>query len=477
MSSTPSRSRSGYVNPMAATMEPKRMQLLRAILRKALDASVNDASALDMTDYLPLTNVDFQDEVGVQVIQNIRNRIEVRFDELCSQYGLCEKFAELEKLIQWEDEWQLRQEAGIQIIAPQRTEAQTPQDLLTLERVRLIRQEKKRLEQQLQEIHQANTNLEKSITETQSSASSMLSAMESRLDTIARVLFLFKMPHLFLNNIFLGITNLNDIISEVTMANAKAEAKKNEGNEFFKRKDYAHAIEKYSEAIALDVTNHVYFSNRSAAYAGLNQFAEAAADGEQCIKLNPKFVKGYHRQALGLKGLKDYAKALEVLKAGQRVDFNNNDLNKLINEIEPLLAKAQTAKRAGMGHAEKLKEQGNDLFKSAQFEKAIEVYTEAIDSCDKDSSPLAISCYNNRAACHQQLSNFSAVIRDCSHVLELEPNNQKALLRRGLAYEGLERYRLALQDIRALLALDPSIEIANKAQHRIGAAVRALKDM
>ncbi|KDO16555.1 hypothetical protein SPRG_17929, partial [Saprolegnia parasitica CBS 223.65] len=119
----------------------------------------------------------------------------------------------------------------------------------------------------------------------------------------------------------------------------------------------------------------------------------------------------------------------------------------------------------------------NDLFKSAQFEKAIGIYTEAIEACEKDSSPVAISCYNNRAACHQQLSNFSAVIRDCSHVLEVEPTNQKALLRRGLAYEGLERYRLALQDIRALLALDPSIDIANKAQHRIGAAVRALKDM
>ncbi|KDO20198.1 hypothetical protein SPRG_13452 [Saprolegnia parasitica CBS 223.65] len=261
------------------------------------------------------------------------------------------------------------------------------------------------------------------------------------------------------------------------MASPKAEAKKNEGNEYFKRKEYAPAIEKYSEAIALDSSNHVYFSNRSAAYAGLGKFAEAAQDGEACVRLNPTFVKGYHRYALGLKGLKDYAKALEILKAGQRVDFDNKDLNKLINEVEPLLAKVQAAKRAGMNPSEQLKEQGNDLFKSAQFEKAIGIYTEAIEACEKDSSPVAISCYNNRAACHQQLSNFSAVIRDCSHVLEVEPTNQKALLRRGLAYEGLERYRLALQDIRALLALDPSIDIANKAQHRIGAAVRALKDM
>ncbi|KAH9108501.1 hypothetical protein AeMF1_016333 [Aphanomyces euteiches] len=259
-------------------------------------------------------------------------------------------------------------------------------------------------------------------------------------------------------------------------AKTQAEAKKNEGNEFFKKGQYAQAIEKYTEAINLDPTNHVYYSNRSAAYSGQSLFAQAAQDGEKCVQLNPQFVKGYHRYALGLKGTKQYAKALEVLKAGQKVDFDNKDLNKLINEIEPLLAKVEQARRSGLSPSELLKEQGNDLFKAASFEKAIEVYTEAINACEKDDSPVAISCYNNRAACHQQLSNFSAVIRDCSHVLEYEPENQKALLRRGLAYEGLERYRLALQDIRAVLALNPNIDIANKAQHRIGAAVRALKD-
>ena len=40
----------------------------------------------------------------------------------------------------------------------------------------------------------------------------------------------------------------------------------------------------------------------------------------------------------------------------------------------------------------------------------------------------------------------------------------KALLRRGLAYENLERYRSALEDIRNVLAINPSIEMANAAQ-------------
>lgn len=260
------------------------------------------------------------------------------------------------------------------------------------------------------------------------------------------------------------------------MANAAADAKKNEGNEAFKKGDWKKAVEKYTEAIKLDGTNHVYFSNRSAAYLGWLKYEEAAADAAKCIALNNCFVKAYHRHALALKGLKKYEEALATLRAGQRVDFDNKDLNKLITEIEPLQKKLEQSRRSGLSRAELLKEEGNDAFKAASFERAIQLYTEALEATDKQDSAVALACCSNRAACNQQLSNFSAVIRDCTHVLEHDAENQKALLRRALAYEGLERYRLALQDIRTLLAINPNIDIANKAQHRLGDYVRKLKE-
>jgi len=69
-----------------------------------------------------------------------------------------------------------------------------------------------------------------------------------------------------------------------------------EGNEFFKRQNYTEAVKKYTQAIELDGTNHVYYSNRSAAYSGQSLFAEAASDGEKCVSLNPQFVKGRNVQ-------------------------------------------------------------------------------------------------------------------------------------------------------------------------------------
>lgn len=77
---------------------------------------------------------------------------------------------------------------------------------------------------------------------------------------------------------------------------------------------------------------------------------------------------------------------------------------------------------------------------SARFEEAIHKYSEAVEACGEDDTAIAVAVRNNRAACHQQLSNFDAVCDDTTFVLENDPKNVKALIRRGLALEALERY-------------------------------------
>ena len=84
---------------------------------------------------------------------------------------------------------------------------------------------------------------------------------------------------------------------------AAAQAKKNEGNAFFKDKRYKEAIQKYTEAIALDPSDVTFYSNRSACYAALEMWNEAAEDGRMCIITDKKFVKGYFRQAIALQNM------------------------------------------------------------------------------------------------------------------------------------------------------------------------------
>jgi stress-induced-phosphoprotein 1 len=72
---------------------------------------------------------------------------------------------------------------------------------------------------------------------------------------------------------------------------SKALELKNAGNEFFAKGDHKKAIESFTEAISLDPTNHVLYSNRAASHTSLRDFSNALLDAEKTIELNPSFVK------------------------------------------------------------------------------------------------------------------------------------------------------------------------------------------
>ena len=101
---------------------------------------------------------------------------------------------------------------------------------------------------------------------------------------------------------------------------------------------------------------------------------------------------------------------------------------KVLGEARELFAAEERSRRSVLTGAERLKEEGNDLFKSAHFEKALPVYTRAFDACaDKvrgawrsrgavrdvcvggQEGDLAMSILNNRAACNQQIGHFDKV--------------------------------------------------------------------
>lgn len=63
--------------------------------------------------------------------------------------------------------------------------------------------------------------------------------------------------------------------------NMQAATLKDQGNKAFAAKRYDEAIELFTKAIALDPSNHVLYSNRSAAKAGKKLWADALADAEE----------------------------------------------------------------------------------------------------------------------------------------------------------------------------------------------------
>lgn len=258
---------------------------------------------------------------------------------------------------------------------------------------------------------------------------------------------------------------------------------KNEGNAFFKRKDWVNAISKYTEGVAVDPTYHVLYSNRSQAYFNCGNYKEAAADGKLCIRTSPKnFVKGYHRLANAQFAQKQYIEALATCKKAESNGHRGNkDINNMYAKCAPLAKKQEEQKLARLtGHA-KSKAYGNKFFKEGRYEDAIHNYTRVCDGLTDeargDDKQTLISCLNNRALCWMQQQNYRQVIMDTTRSIGLDDTkaNIKAYFRRATAFEGVEKYRSALADIRICTQAMPSWDAANKAQYRLDQAVRTLK--
>jgi len=111
---------------------------------------------------------------------------------------------------------------------------------------------------------------------------------------------------------------------------AEANRLKDEGNKLFSANDFRAAIHKFTQAIAIDDTNEVFYSNRSAASASLGlkdsdiKLLEAAVnDGKKCLELKPDWGKGYSRLAHAYMSQKNYVEAAKVYATGVAKDPTN----------------------------------------------------------------------------------------------------------------------------------------------------------
>lgn len=69
----------------------------------------------------------------------------------------------------------------------------------------------------------------------------------------------------------------------------------------------------------MDKSNHVLYSNRSAAYSKAGKFREALADAEKTVQLNPTWPKGYSRLGVAHVGLNDFTNAFKAYNEGMCV--------------------------------------------------------------------------------------------------------------------------------------------------------------
>jgi len=107
---------------------------------------------------------------------------------------------------------------------------------------------------------------------------------------------------------------------------------KDEGNEFFKNAKFPEAVERYTEAIKRDPTNHMLYTNRATAYTKLGAQAEALKDCDKCIELCPSFIKAYIKKGNVYFNMKQYQKCIEVYEQAFSHDPENAEVKEAMRK-------------------------------------------------------------------------------------------------------------------------------------------------
>jgi len=121
----------------------------------------------------------------------------------------------------------------------------------------------------------------------------------------------------------------------------KSLEEKEKGNEFFKQQNYPEAIKTYSEAIRRNPQDHVLFSNRAACYTKLGEWQLGLKDCEECIRLNPTFVKAYIRKAVLETAMKQYHKAVDTYNEALKIEPDNSEVKDGIDRVIALISQSQ----------------------------------------------------------------------------------------------------------------------------------------
>lgn len=250
---------------------------------------------------------------------------------------------------------------------------------------------------------------------------------------------------------------------------------KAKGNDAFKAKRYPEAIDFYGKGIACDPNAEAaaaLYSNRAASYAALNRHEEALRDAKDCARVKPAWLKGHFRMGVAFEALGKLDDALKGFEDALKTEPQNEECQQKLSEIRARIKdRNDRTKPAQCRTAEDAKIIGNSLFSNGKYEQAIDFYSRAIELTPGDTEDKA-NYFSNRAACLQQTHQYRSVVSDANEALRISPAHVKALLRRAIAYEGLEKWQAALDDYQQVNSLSPGMSNVSQGVLRCQRALR-----
>ncbi len=211
------------------------------------------------------------------------------------------------------------------------------------------------------------------------------------------------------------------------MTSAAQDAKyyKTQGDGFYNKKDYAQAINSYTQAINTDPNYADAYNMRGVSMLNQDkkQVDQAIADFNQALRIAPNFVGAHNNLA--------WAYDIKNLPKESVQEYS------IAISLDPNTA-VYWARR------------GNILYKMTDYCNATLDFTRSIQlDPDKDEY------WNSRARAYLKKNDFDSAVLDLDEAIRLKPESSNYYNNRGLAYSNLGEYDEAISDFRVSMEKDP----------------------
>ncbi|KAI9899088.1 hypothetical protein N3K66_005549 [Trichothecium roseum] len=123
------------------------------------------------------------------------------------------------------------------------------------------------------------------------------------------------------------------------------------GNKAIADKNFDDAIDKFTQAIAIQPENHILYSNRSAAHASKRDWDSALSDATKTTELKPDWGKGWGRKGAALHGKGDLLGANDAYEEGLKLDANNAQLKAGLAAVQKTMQQESGGEDPGAGIA------------------------------------------------------------------------------------------------------------------------------
>lgn len=262
--------------------------------------------------------------------------------------------------------------------------------------------------------------------------------------------------------------------NEKRTAKEEADKLKALGNTAYKSRDFDMAIQHYTAAWEKfqDIT---YLNNLAAAYyekgdldGCLRECEKAIQEGQERVVDFKVRAKTFSRMANAYQKQADYTKAIGFYQRSL-TEHRDSEVLKKLRAAEKAKTDADRQAYLDPGKAEDAREEGNRLFKAADWPGAVKAYTEMIKR-----NPSDVRGYSNRAAAYIKLLSMPEAVKDCDKAIEIDPSFVRAYIRKANALFAMHEYNKAIEVCRKAHEADTAHKSTNEIDAQMQRCMQAM---